>query len=63
MAKATFIKAARKDIYVRGKRVEAVHERGKNAGQSILKSIALNLQMRTIRFLFTRGNLIGFGLS
>ena len=37
MAKATFIKAARKNIYVRGKRVEAVHERGKNAGQKYIK--------------------------
>ena len=37
MAKATFIKSARKDIYERGKRVEAVHERGKNAGQKYIK--------------------------
>ena len=37
MAKATFIKAARKDIYVQGKLVEATHERGKNAGQKYWK--------------------------
>lgn len=37
MAKATFIKAARKDIYVQGKLVEAIHERGKNAGQKYWK--------------------------
>ena len=37
MAKATFIKAARKDIYVRGKLVQLVHEKGKNAGQKYTK--------------------------
>ena len=37
MARATFVKAARKDIYTYGKQVEAVHEKGKNAGKPYIK--------------------------
>lgn len=37
MARAEFVKAARKDIYCHGKRIEAVHERGKHAGQKYMK--------------------------
>lgn len=33
MAKANFVKAAQKDIYVNGKRVEYLSEKGKRAGQ------------------------------
>lgn len=37
MARADFVKAARKDIYCHGKRVEAVHEKGKHAGKTYIK--------------------------
>ena len=37
MAKPTFIKSARKDIYTRGKLVELIHQKGKNAGQKYMK--------------------------
>lgn len=37
MAKPTFIKAARKPIYERGKRVEYVSQKGKREGQTISK--------------------------
>ena len=37
MAKATFIKSARKPIYQRGKRVEYVSQRGKREGQTLSK--------------------------
>lgn len=37
MAKATFIKAARKPIYQRGKRVEYVSKKGKKEGQTLSK--------------------------
>lgn len=37
MAKATFIKSARKTIYQRGKRVEYVSQRGKRQGQTVSK--------------------------
>lgn len=37
MAKAQFIKSARKDIYHRGKQVEYVSKRGKRAGQTLTK--------------------------
>lgn len=37
MARATFVKAARKAIYEKGKRVEYVSEKGKRAGQTLSK--------------------------
>lgn len=36
-AKATFIKSARKDIYVNGKQVELIHQKGKHAGEKYCK--------------------------
>lgn len=38
MARATFVKAARNDIYQRGKRVEYVSQKGKQAGQTLTKT-------------------------
>ena len=32
-----FIKSARKNIYVHGKRVELIHQKGKNSGQKYIK--------------------------
>ena len=37
MARATFVKAARKPIYQRGKRVEYVSKKGKREGQTLSK--------------------------
>ena len=37
MAKAEFIKSARKNIYAHGKRVELIHQKGKNSGQKYIK--------------------------
>jgi gas vesicle protein len=37
MARATFVKSAQKDIYLRGKRVEYVSQKGKRNGQTLSK--------------------------
>ena len=55
MAKATFIKSARKPIYQRGKRVEYVSQRGKREGQTLSKIDRTIPADDTDRILINRG--------
>lgn len=55
MATATFIKSARKNIYVNGKRVEYVSQKGKREGQTLSKIDRTIPQDENDRVLIARG--------
>ena len=63
MAKPTFIKSARKDIYTRGKLVELIHQKGKHAGQKYMKRDRTQPEDENDTIFIHKGNRIGRGLS